>query len=262
MRTPRNPFDYLFKRFFARGAKRFYERIAGEPVASFKVVDEAELQIRVASGAADVLVEVITVSGRRLILHVEIQKTYDENLGVRMAKYCIAIKEEYGLYPMQIVLCIENFADRFANGAELGNAGQPANIYVRFQAFNLCELPAEWFVARDEMLSVGVGLFCDMGPDGEQTLLNAYRQALQTSPPSAEDVADFMLALQLSLKMKRINNEIYIKFMEATLRHYDVGQLIRELIDSHPQFRQAYEDCLNEGLKESFQKIFDDGRKA
>ncbi len=33
MNPPRHPFDFFFKRYFGKYARRLYERIVGEPIA-------------------------------------------------------------------------------------------------------------------------------------------------------------------------------------------------------------------------------------
>ncbi len=262
MSRPYRPFDYFFKRYFSRGAKRFYERAVGESIVSIRVVEEAELQVKVVFGAADLIVEIITVSGRRVIVHLEFQKAYDAGLGKRMVKYFIAIEEEYGLFPMQIVLCIEDFAEMYSDGAALGNPGEPACVHIVFQAMNLSQLPADWFVNEGEILSVAMGLFCRIDENGEEILLGTYERAIASQTAGLDELGDFVLALQLSLRIKRISQNIFRKFMEATRRYYDIDGLVKDLMYSHPEFYQPLKSELDAKYHSGFKVGFDDGKKV
>ena len=260
------PFDYIFKRFFSRGAMRFYERTIGEKIASMRVMEEASLQVKVVFGAADLIVELVTVSGRRIILHLEFQKAYDRGLGKRMVKYCIAIEEEYGLYPMQIVFCVADFAEMYAGGTALGNPGEKTNLHIFFQAINVSQLRPEWFLDEGQVLSVAVGLFCRVDAQAEEILLQTYERAIAARAATIDELGDFVLALQLSLSINRINKRIYHKFMDATKQLYDVSDLVKDLIYSHPEFYHPFKSELDAQLRANFDDIkkagFDDGRKA
>ncbi|MDW8333219.1 MAG: hypothetical protein RMM53_03270 [Bacteroidia bacterium] len=260
--VPRNPYDYMLKKIFSRAAKPFLEYAVGEAIVRYQTVEESHHRLELMRGASDLSMRIWTQSGRTLTMQIDFQKEYRPDVGERLAKYLLAEKQARGAFPLQILVCIEDFAHRFADGAAIGNPGEEPKMLIFFRAFNLSQLPAQWFVAEDDLVAIAMGLLCDRSSvGGEDGLLAMYERALRRRRGQAdEDLGGFLITLQLSLQLGRINREWFRRFMDATYRDYG-RELVHNLIFTNPEVYELFKPDLDAKYEEGKRDGFEAGKR-
>ncbi len=250
---PRNPFDYIIKKGFTLYGKPFLESAVNERIVRIEVVEESHHRLEILRGASDLRVKVWTESGKKYAIQLDFQKAYFSGIGERFAKYLLSEKQETGVFPLQILVCIEDFAHRFENGAQVGNPGEAPKMVVFFRAVNLSSVPAEWFVVENNVVAIGMGLLCDRSGIGDEALFAMYDRALKSmaGAPNEQtnmDLGGFLISLQLSLDLGRIDRTLFRRYMDATYRDHG-REVVHNLIFNNPEIYELFKPDLDSRFK-------------
>ncbi|MBF0538915.1 MAG: Rpn family recombination-promoting nuclease/putative transposase [Nitrospirae bacterium] len=237
-----NQYDKIIKETMRDVVDVLISKVLGIEVVSATAI-ESKMQVT-DEREADFLLNVITVKGENIILHIEFQSTNDADMVYRMLRYWCHISHIHKLPVMQYVFYIGNKPLKMAK-----TIAEP-NVNYQYNLIDMRNIDCEKFLYSEKPQDMIISVLCNLEAKGAKVYLKELLQRIKDFVSEETLRGKYIKQIEV-MSLTRDLQEYICKEVENMAFIYDIEKDVR--------FKQGVEKGLIQGLEKGLTQGLEKG---